>query len=370
MTEDAAVKSVAVKRAEQLELARQGREKTKKRSAPSAGADTRRVVRGKPRLSPMKTGDAALSSLAGATLLKGTVAGAELGGSTQVTKDAPMLGVSGANKPFQEPSSSSKSEEKNKEKVGETTFKVTLASDFMANDVLERDVIFPHLGKFLLPTFYDRYKESRVKDTGAHAAGLSFMAFQACLSFFAQTEGLRASFPDVKKRVDEALEREKVAMEAVEGLKTELTDARSLLEISDREKVKFRDRLLELEALSTKLEVEKIKAVTTAAASADEIATLKKRVEDLEGDVKDLEMENKQIEAFSRFTTRAALMRRHLKGKDPMASASEELKTYLGTVGTERDLDEDDELEDGDVVGEVAAEETVVVQGQPDVPPT
>ncbi|KAI3772643.1 hypothetical protein L6452_03833 [Arctium lappa] len=350
MTGDAPAKSSALRRAEQLELARQGREKTKKRSAPSVGADTRRV-RGKPRLSPKKTGDVALSSLVGTTPSKGTVDGIELGGLTQVTKDAPMSGVSGVDKPFPAPSSSSKSEEKNKEKVGETTFKVTLPSDFMVNDVLERDVIFPHLGKFLLPIFYNRYKESQVEDTGAHAAGLSFMAFQACLSFFAQTEGLRACFPDVKKRADEALEREKVALEAteaekakVEGLKSELSDARSLLEISDREKVKLRDRLFELEASSTKLEVEKIKVVTAAATSADEVASLKKRVEELEGNVKDLEMENTQIEAFSRFTARAALMRRHLNGKNPMASAADELKTYLDTVGTERDLDEDDEL--------------------------
>ncbi|KAI3771956.1 hypothetical protein L6452_03128 [Arctium lappa] len=336
MTGDASTKSSALRRVEQLELARQGREKTKKKSAPSAGADTRRV-----------------------------------------TKDTPTSGVSGANKPFLAPSSSSKGEERNKEKVGETTFKVTLPSDFMANDVLERDVIFPHLGKFLLPTFYDRYKESRVEDTGAHAAGLSFMTFQACLSFFAQMEGLSTSIPDVKKRADEALEREKVALEMVEaekakveGLKSELSDARSLLEISDREKVKLRDHLLELEASSTKLEVEKIKAVTAAATSANEVASLKKRVDELEGDVKDLETENRQIEGFSRFTARAALMRRHLTGKNPMASAAEELKTYLDTVGTERDLDKDDELEGSDGGEEAAAAETDVVQEQSDVPPS
>ncbi|KAI3665596.1 hypothetical protein L6452_44223 [Arctium lappa] len=174
MTEDAAVKSVAVKRAEQLELARQGREKARKRSSPSTGVDPR-CVRGKPRSSRKKTGDATLSSLSGATPAKRTVAGVELGGSIKATKDAPTKGVSGVEKPFAAPSSSSKSEEKNKEKVGEMIFKATLPADFMANDVLERDVIFPHLAKFLLPTFYDRYKEYRVEDTGAHADGLSFM---------------------------------------------------------------------------------------------------------------------------------------------------------------------------------------------------
>ncbi|KAI3678507.1 hypothetical protein L6452_37802 [Arctium lappa] len=235
----------------------------------------------------------------------------------------------------------------------------------MANDVLERDVIFRHLAKFLLPTFYDRYKESRVEDTGAHAAGLSFMKVLGRLFLMS------------RKGPTRLLKRKKVALEAVEAekakvenLKAELIDARSLLEISDREKVKLRDRLFELEASSTKLEIERIKAITTAAASADEIMALKKRVEDLEGDVKGLEMENKQIEAFSRFTARATLMRRHLKGKDPMVSTSEELKTYLDTVGTERDLDEDDELKESDGVEEVAAEETIVAQGQPDVPPT
>ncbi|KAI3769902.1 hypothetical protein L6452_01016 [Arctium lappa] len=370
MTEDAAIKLAAAKRAEQLELACQGREKARKRSSPSTGVDLRRVRGKQPRYSPKKTDDVTLSSLSGATLVKETAAGVELEGSTKATKDAPSTGVSGVEKPSVAPSSSSKGEGKNKEKVGEMIFKATLPADFMANDVLERDVIFTHLAKFLLPTFYDRYKESRVEDTGAHAAGLYFMAFQACLSFYAQTEGLRASFPDVKKRADEALEKEKVALEAVEVEKTKVKSLKVKLSEAQNEKVMYRDRVLELEALSTKLEVEKIKATTTAVASADEIAILKKRVEDLEGDMKDLEMENKKIEAFSRFTARAALMRRHLKGKDPMALASEELQAYLDNVGTEKDLDEDDDLEEGDVVGEVAAEETVVVQEQPDIPPS
>ncbi|KAI3678265.1 hypothetical protein L6452_37552 [Arctium lappa] len=168
--EDSSTKSAAQRRAEQLELSHQGREKSKKRSAPSAGVDPKRL-RGKPRTSPKKTGEASLSSLSGATLAKETVTGVELGSSTKATKDIPLTGVSGVEKP----PSSSKGEGKNKEKVGEMTFKATLPADFMVNDVLERDVIFPHLAKFLLPTFYDRYKESRVEDTGAHVAGLSFM---------------------------------------------------------------------------------------------------------------------------------------------------------------------------------------------------
>ncbi|KAI3729502.1 hypothetical protein L6452_18162 [Arctium lappa] len=366
MTKDAAVKSAAAKRAEQLELARQGREKAKKRSAPSTGVDPRRVRGKQPRYSPKKTGDITLSSLSGATLAKDTVAEVELKGSTKATKDAPLSGVSGVEKP----SSSSKGEGKNKEKVGEMTFKATLPADFMVNDVLERDVIFPHLEKFLLSTFYDRYKDSQVEDTGAHAAGLSFMAFQACLSFYAQTEGLRASFPDVKKRADEALEKEKIALEAVEAEKKKVESLKTKLVEAQSETIKFRDHVLELEALTSKLEVEKIKATTAATASADEVTSLKKKVEDLEGDVRDLEEENRQIEAFSRLTARAALMRRHLSGKNPMVSAAEELKTYLDIVGTERDLDEDDDLEGSDGGGEVAAAGTTVVQERSDVTPS
>ncbi|KAI3757976.1 hypothetical protein L6452_05522 [Arctium lappa] len=366
---DSSTKSAAQRRAEQLELARQGREKSNKRSAPSAGVDPKRF-QGKPRTSPKKTGDATLSSLSGASLAKDTVVGVELGGSTQMTKDIPLSGVSGVKKPISEVPPSSSKEEKNKEKVGETTFKVTLSSDFMANDVLERDVIFPHLGKFLLPTFYDRYKESRVEDTGAHAAGLSFMAFQACLSFFAQTEDLRASFPDVKKRADEALEREKVALEAVEVEKKKVESLKTKLVEAQSETIKFRDHVLELEASTSKLEVEKIKATTAAAASADEVRSLLKKVESLEGDVKDLEEENQQLEAFSRLTARAALMRRHLNGKNPMASAAEELKTYLEKVGTERDLDEDDDLEGSEGGEEDLIAKTVVMQEQSDAPPT
>ncbi|KAI3749051.1 hypothetical protein L6452_12597 [Arctium lappa] len=365
MTEDSSTKSAAQRRAEQLELTRQGREKSKKRSAPSVGLDPKRL-RGKPQTSPMKTGDATLSSLSGATLAKDTVAGVELEGSTKATKDVPMSGVSDVEKP----PSSSKSEGKNKEKVGEMTFKATLPADFMVNDVLERDVIFPHLAKFLLPTFYDRYKDSRVEDTGAHAAGLSFMAFQVCLSFYAQTEGLRASFPDVKKRADEALEREKVALEAVEAEKKKVESLKTKLVEAQSETIKFRDHVLELEALTSKLEVEKIKATTAAAASADEVASLQKKVEGLEGDVKDLEEENQQLEAFSRLTARAALMRRHLSGKNPMASAAEELKTYLEKVGTERDLDEDDDLDGSEGGEEEAIAKTDVMLEQSDDPPT
>ncbi|KAI3758460.1 hypothetical protein L6452_06023 [Arctium lappa] len=355
MTEDSSMKSAAQRRAEQLELARQGREKSKKRSAPPAGVDPRRD----------------------------TVAGVDLGGSTKVTKDAPWSGVSGANKSIFEVPSSSLKEEKNKEKVGETIFKVTLPSDFMVNDVLERDVIFPHLGKFLLPTFRDRYNDSRVEDTGAHVAGLSFMAFQACLSFYAQTEGLRAAFPDVQKRADEALEKEKVALEAVEAEKMKVESLKAKLVEAQNEKIEFSDHVLELEAITTKLEVEKIKATTVAAASADEVTSLLKKVESLEGDVKDLEEENQQFEAFSRLTARVALMRRHLSGKNPMASAVEELKTYLEKMGTERDLDEDDELDGNeggeeevvsmtDVVQEQAVDPQVtdVVQEQSGAPPT
>ncbi|KAI3685618.1 hypothetical protein L6452_34869 [Arctium lappa] len=341
---DAAVKSATAKRAEQLELARQGREKARKRYASSTGVDPR-CVRGKqPRYSPKKTGDTTLSSLSGATLAKDTVAEVELGGSTKATKDAPLSGVSGVNKPiFENPFSSSR-EEKNKEKVGETIFKATFPSDFMVNDVLKRDVIFPHLGKFLLPTFRDRYKDSRVEDTGAHAV--------AYLSFYAHIEGLRAAFPDVQKRVDEAIEKEKIALEAVGAEKAK---------VSDREKINYRDRILELEKSTTDMEIVRIKATTAADDDDDEVMSLKKKVEELEGDVRDLEEENRQIEAFSRLTARAALMRHHLSWKNPMVSAAEELKTYLDTVGTERDLDEDDDLEGSDGGGEVAAAGTTVV---------
>ncbi|KAI3669843.1 hypothetical protein L6452_41277 [Arctium lappa] len=363
---NAAVKSAAAKRAEQLELARQGREKARKRSAPSTGVDPRRVRGKQPRYSPKKTGDTTLSSLSGATLAKDTVAEFELEGSTKATKDAPLSGVSGVEKP----SSSSKGQGKNKEKVGEMTFKATLPADFMVNDVLERDVIFPHLAKFLLPTFYDRYKDSRVEDTGAHAAGISFMAFQACLSFYAQTEGFRASFPDVKKRADETLEREKVALEAVEAEKKKVESLKTKLVEAQSETIKFRDHVLELEALTSKMEVEKIKATTAAAASADEVMSLKKKVEEMESDVRDLEEENRQIEVFSRLTARAALMRRHMSGKNPMVSAAEELKTYLDTVGTERDLDEDADLEGSDGGGEVAVAGTAVMQERSDVTPS
>lgn len=80
---------------------------------------------------------------------------------------------------------------------------------------------------------------------------------------------------------------------------------------------------------------------------------------------KELAEELKQVEAFTRLTARAALMRQHLLGKNPFASASEELSAYLSSVGSERDLDSDDD-KDAD---EVDADVEVVADQAMDPPP-
>ena len=49
--------------------------------------------------------------------------------------------------------------------------------------------------------------------------------------------------------------------------------------------------------------------------------------------------------ALTRFTTRAAIMRRYLRGKNPLAEAQVELEFYLSHFGSVEDLDADDELD-------------------------
>ena len=49
--------------------------------------------------------------------------------------------------------------------------------------------------------------------------------------------------------------------------------------------------------------------------------------------------------ALTRFTTRAAIMHRYLREKDPLVEAQVELNFYLSHVGYEEYLDADDELD-------------------------
>lgn len=82
--------------------------------------------------------------------------------------------------------------------------------------------------------------------------------------------------------------------------------------------------------------------------------------------IADLEERLQSLEAFTRFRARAALMRRHLRGLNPMVSAGEEVKTFLENVGDEKDLDLDDELDGGDAVEDVAEGIDVAVVQEPE----
>ncbi|KAI3746328.1 hypothetical protein L6452_08756 [Arctium lappa] len=85
----------------------------------------------------------------------------------------------------------------------------------------------------------------------------------------------------------------------------------------------------------------------------NEAKDFKAKEVELEEKVEELKEELKSIKAFTRLTTKAAIMRRHLAGKNPLANASEELELYLSSVGNERDLNsEDDKDEEGLEVGD------------------
>ena len=53
------------------------------------------------------------------------------------------------------------------------TFRIP--SKFMIDDTVDKSTIFLHLGKYLLPSQQERFKNASIEDTDASAAGLSFL---------------------------------------------------------------------------------------------------------------------------------------------------------------------------------------------------
>lgn len=85
--------------------------------------------------------------------------------------------------------------ETEKEKENFLTMNFQLPSDFLLDGEMDRGKIFPDLEKFLLPTFREKYEDVSVDETGAHAAGLSFMALQANLNLYKRMDEIRTAIP-------------------------------------------------------------------------------------------------------------------------------------------------------------------------------
>ena len=55
----------------------------------------------------------------------------------------------------------------------------------MIDDTVDKSKIFPHLGKYLLPSQQERFKDALIEDIDASAPGLSFLvSFYRVTIFF------------------------------------------------------------------------------------------------------------------------------------------------------------------------------------------
>ena len=76
-------------------------------------------------------------------------------------------------------------------------------------------------------------------------------------------------------------------------------------------------------------------------------------------EMKALKEEVESVYVLAKFTARAALMRQHIRGLNPMDKAQEEIDFLLAAVGDEDDLDKDDKK---DVDEETVRQEDAIVQ--------
>lgn len=272
MAGDSPAKTADAKRAAQLELARKGRDKRK--AVATAGSMPKRTRMSTTKESSSKSGDSSKIASPGKEKTSTDVINAEPVSSAPPASTAvptPPVVTSVTDAPFTT-TSTPKSADKGKKKEEEVmTVNFTLPSDFMADDVLDRTKLFPHLGKFHLPPFQERFKDASVDDMGSHAAGLSFMAFQANLSLYSHMEIIRRLVPKALERERAALEREKralerekvavdqerVAKDQAEAMSVRLDDALNALEVAGHEKDELKGRLQEALILTAASKVEK-----------------------------------------------------------------------------------------------------------------
>lgn len=212
------------------------------------------------------------------------------------------------------------------------------------------------------------------------------MAFQVSLSLYSQMEKVRRLVPKalekekaalereqaVLKREKAALAKEKAATERAETLSVRLDDALSHLEVAGREKGEMKTRLHQAMELIAGSRAELDKTKESLVVNEKEAKDSKAKATELEAEVKELQEEQKSIEAFARLTARAAIMRQHLGGKNPLANALDELSFYMSSVGTERDLDSDDEkeMDEAEVEDEAQLDEGSASKQVDDPPPS
>ena len=61
------------------------------------------------------------------------------------------------------------------EELNRTTMKISLATDFMSADTIDKSEVFPTLAQFMLPSQQNRFQQAEVEDLDASVGGLSFM---------------------------------------------------------------------------------------------------------------------------------------------------------------------------------------------------
>ncbi|KAI3693161.1 hypothetical protein L6452_32992 [Arctium lappa] len=302
--------TAAARRATQLELARKGREKGKATSIIGSGLPkkTRMTV---PREPSSKGGDASKVATPEKTktfedvivaipisVVPPVVIVQDVSDATQVSSGTEQMTPTAASIPS--------SADKGKGPVEVTTVKFTLPSDFMADNVLDRANIFPHLGKYHLPTFRECFQGMSVDDIGSNVAGLTFMALQIALNHYAQMEKVRRLVPKALEKEKAALEREqaalareKVAATRVESLSARLNDVLQVLEVARRKRSKLQTRLHQsCELLAgSRAELEKTQGSLTE--KEKEVKDLKAREAELEAKVEELKEELMYVEAFT-----------------------------------------------------------------------
>jgi hypothetical protein len=150
---------------------------------------------------------------------------------------------------------------------------------------------------------------------------------------------------DIKRVADDYMRREE---KAVANLKKAIDLGKSL-ETKVKEK---KDKVHDLKAKLERADQVNIEQADHLKLAEDRAVALQELLEELQREREEKEKRlTAEIQgirddmALTRFTTRAAIMRRYLRGKNPLAEAQVELDFYLSHVGSVEDLDADDELD-------------------------
>jgi hypothetical protein len=146
---------------------------------------------------------------------------------------------------------------------------------------------------------------------------------------------------DIKRVADDYMRREE---KAVANLKKAIDLGKSL-ETKVKEK---KDKVHDLKAKLERADQVNIEQADHLKLAEDRAVALQELQREREEKEKRLTAEIQGIRddmALTRFTTRAAIMRRYLRGKNPLAEAQVELNFYFSHVGSVEDLDADDELD-------------------------